>query len=427
MSLRVTLKFKTGPLSGRSYSLGPGEYFFIGSGEKCAVRIPDDPLVELSHAAVYYDPSGKVLFKDMGTKAGTFINGRRIDKSVVLKPGDRVTVGQFSTFQSSWWNALQATRLTRFSGVRLGENGSTGTVAVNKTRALALGALAVFFLVGAAWISSGWWNDQDTIVVLDDEDSEMRSYRSSSESGSKQRDRGIFSGALSAKLFGTRPKRPAKMSIEITPERQFIWDEIVAISRRFGDLPPSAMDPGFVREVERSIERFTKHNQHKAMLARKAEFWPVIEKILVEKGLPAELGYIVWVESNFKTDARSSVGALGLWQFMPETGAEYGLKVNNGKNDERLDVLKSTEAAAGYFSSLLRMFGTERYLLAMASYNTGQNRVKRYQIASTVHKEHTSDFWQIRHRLPQETADYVPRVIAAIIIGRNPARYDVAH
>lgn len=425
MSLRVTLKFKTGPLSGKAFSLGPGEYFFIGSGEKCAVRIPDDPLVEQSHAAIYYDPSGKVQFKDMGTRAGTFVNGRKIEKSMVLKPGDRVTIGQFSTFQSSWWNALQATRLTKFSAIRGNNNVSNYSFGAGKTSALALGALILCLVTGAAWVSSGWWNNRDTIVVLDDEDRELETERLA-DRVAKPKDRGIFSGALSAKLFGTKPKRPARISVEITPERQFIWDEIVAISRRFGDPPPSAMDPGFVREVEKSIERFTKRDQHKELLARKAQFWPLIEQTLIRKGLPVELGYIVWVESNFKTDAKSGVGALGLWQFMPETGAEYGLKVNV-RNDERMDPVKSTEAAADYFQSLLRMFGTERYLLAMASYNTGQNRVKRYQIASTVHKEHTSDFWQIRYRLPKETAEYVPKVIAAIIIGRNPGRYEVAH
>ena len=425
MSLRVTLKFKTGPLSGKSYSLGPGEYFFIGSSEKCAVRIPDDPMVEQSHAAVYYDPTGKILFKDMGTKSGTFINGKRIDKSVMLKAGDRVTIGQFSTFQSSWWNALQATRLTKFSGIRANAGSAKGTLTGNKTKTAVFAGLALTLLTGVAWVTNDWWSSRDTVVVLDDDDRVLENEHVA-DKAQKPKDRGIFSGALSAKLFGTKSKRPAKTSVEITPERQFIWDEIVAISRRFGDPPPSAMDPGFVREVELSIQRFTKHDQHKELLSRKAEYWPLIERTLISKGLPAELGYIVWVESNFKLDARSGVGALGLWQFMPETGAEYGLKIG-GKNDERMDPTKSTAAAADYFASLLRMFGTERYLLAIASYNTGQNRVKRYQIASTVHKEHTSDFWQIRYRLPKETAEYVPRVIAAIIIGRNPGRYEVAH
>jgi membrane-bound lytic murein transglycosylase D len=117
---------------------------------------------------------------------------------------------------------------------------------------------------------------------------------------------------------------------------------------------------------------------------------------------------------------------MGPWQFMPETAKEYGLKVG-GPKDDRTDLAKATEAAADYFTGLLRMFGTERYLLAVASYNTGQNRVKRFQIASTVNKEKSSDFWHIRSRLPNETAEYVPKFMAAVIIGRNPERWDVAH
>jgi len=125
-------------------------------------------------------------------------------------------------------------------------------------------------------------------------------------------------------------------------------------------------------------------------------------------------------------DAVSPVGAVGPWQFMPDTAREYDLRVSKSV-DERKDLVKSTVAAAGYFSELLRIFGTERYLLAIASYNSGQNRVKRFQIAATVNKERTSDFWHLRYVLPKETAEYVPKFMAAIIIGRNPERWDVAH
>ncbi|MCX6126776.1 MAG: transglycosylase SLT domain-containing protein, partial [Proteobacteria bacterium] len=418
------LKFKTGPLAGKSYSLGPGEYFFIGSGENCAVRIVDDPEVEPSHAALFYDPNGRLLFKDMGTKAGSSINGKKISKSTPLSAGDRVTIGQFSTFQSSWWNALQATRLTRFSNIKMGGPSLTDPRSPRqKTIQLAL-ILAI--AAGSGLTAYQKFGQQDGLTIVLDGDSGDEASNSRGQRTPAGRDQGIFAGVLSSKLFRDKAKRPGKARIELTPERKFIWDEIVAISRRFGDPPPSAMDPGFVREVERHIDIFTKHNQHQVLLNRKHEFSAAIERTLVAKGLPPELGYIVWVESNYKVDAKSSVGALGLWQFMPETGAEYGLKIG-GPLDERKDPDKATEAAADYFISLLRMFGTERYLLAIASYNSGQNRIKRFQIASTVHKEHSSDFWQIRFALPKETAEYVPKVIAAIIIGRNPARYSISH
>jgi hypothetical protein len=420
MSRRFTIKFKTGPAAGQSHSIGPGEYLFLGGAETCAIRISDDPTISPTHACIFYDPMGVVRFKDMGSQFGTFKNGKKIAGPTVLKAGDRITLGQTTTFQSSWWNALQATRLTRFTMIKGPIADELAGVPFYKRKEARIGLLSLI-LVSCFMFA---------LRVKEPEKSPRLATNTAQASKVVEKrgggDLGIFSGALSAKLFSSKPKRAAKPGVDITPERQFIWDEIVAISRRFGDPPPSAMDPGFVQEVERHIRRFTKGSYHKTMLNRKTQFWPTIEPILAAKGLPVELGYIVWIESSFQPDAISPVGAMGPWQFMPETAKEYGLKVG-GPKDDRTDLAKATEAAADYFTGLLRMFGTERYLLAVASYNTGQNRVKRFQIASTVNKEKSSDFWHIRSRLPNETAEYVPKFMAAVIIGRNPERWDVAH
>ena len=422
MSRRFTFKFQTGPLAGQTFSAGPGEYFFIGAGETCAIRIVDDPTVSPTHACIFYDTSGAIRFKDMGSQFGTFRNGKKIDKPIILKAGDRVTIGQTATFQSSWWNALQATRLTKFSMVRGPVAGELSDVPWYKESTTRVGFLAGMLALLLAVFWQGSKEPESAKVIASGE--QQAAIKQPPKRGIG--DLGIFSGSLSAKLFQSKPKRVAKPSVELTPERQFIWDEIVAISRRFGDPPPSAMDPGFVREVEKHLRRFTKGNYHKIMLQRKAANWPLIEQTLVAKGLPSEFGYIVWIESGFQPDAVSPVGAGGPWQFMPETGKEYGLKINR-TIDERKDIAKSTAAAADYFKDLLRIFGTERYLLAIASYNTGQNRVKRFQIASTINKEKTSDFWHLRFVLPTETAEYVPKFMAAVIIGRNPERWDIGH
>jgi pSer/pThr/pTyr-binding forkhead associated (FHA) protein len=421
----MTIKFKTGALSGKTFSLGPGEYMFIGTGENCAIKITDDPTVDATHAAIYFEPSGRILFKDMGSKAGTFLNGKKLSKQVVLKPGQRVTIGRVSTFQSSWWNALQATKMTRFTGLAPRDVVAAPTPESDsrafKLRLFSIAVAIIFIFVGGQLLWNLLSNQEkyNQVVEFDEGDSNSATKNQATTSVKSEFSLGRL---FSAKAFTNKQKKPPRSRIEITPQMQFIWDEIVAISRRFGDPPPSAMDPGFVREVERHIQKFLKHDQHQILLERMAEYRPTIEATLRKNGLPIELGYIVWVESNYKVDAKSPVGAAGLWQFMPETAQEYGLKVS-AKVDDRYDLQKSTQAAAQYFTSLLRMFGTERYLLAIASYNTGQNRVKRKQIATTVHKEHTSDFWQLRYSLPKETAEYVPKFIAAAIIARNPQRY----
>lgn len=421
MNRRITLNFKTGPIAGKSFSIGPGEFAFIGSAESCSIRIVDDPTVSLTHACIFHDPSGVVRFKDMGSQFGTRRNGKLISDSIDLKPGDRITLGQTTTFQNAFWNALQATTMTRFGKNKDALLMANANPRWYQNRTVGLGALFGASVLGVAILIFGAKN-ADTQRL----ESGRGNGKHNSTMAQNGRDLGIFSGSLSAKLFGKKPKHAAKTSTEMVGDRLFIWDEIVAISRRFGDPPPSAMDPGFVVEVERHLRRFTKGGYHKSLLARKDQYWPQIEKVLVNNGLPVELGYIVWVESNFQLDVASPVGAKGPWQFMPETAKEYGLVVT-GKLDERIDLEKSTTAAAKYFSGLLKMFGTERYLLAIASYNTGQNRVKRFQIASTVSKEKVVDFWHLRNLLPTETAEYVPKFMAAVIIGRNPERWDVGH
>lgn len=424
MARRFSIKFKTGPCSGQAFSIGPGEYLFIGSGDNCAIKVKDDPSVSPTHACIYHDPSGVIRFKDMGSQFGTFKNGKKLVGPVVLRAGDRITLGHISTFQSSWWNALQVTNLTRFT-IFPNQFAHAERSRFSSGKGILLGvvvSLALALMAGAAFFG----DYTHAIARWSGSGKEEPSGDNRVSSRPSQGDMGIFSGKLSARLFSTKPKRVAKSRVEMTPERKFIWDEIVAISRRFGDPPPTAMDPRFVREVERHLRNFTRGGYHKQLLERKDSMWPQIERVLAEKGLPVELGFIVWVESNFQSEAVSPVGAFGPWQFMPETAREYNLKVS-GTIDERRDLSKSTAAAADYFTDLLRMFGTERYLLAVASYNTGQNRVKRLQIAATVNKERSSDFWQIRYMLPKETAEYVPKFMAAVIIGRNPKRWDVSH
>lgn len=152
-------------------------------------------------------------------------------------------------------------------------------------------------------------------------------------------------------------------------------------------------------------------------LGRGAMYKSLIQEILVENGVPAELYYLAMIESGFARRARSHAQAVGIWQFIAPTGRRYGLRIDN-EVDERMDVIRATRAAARYLRDLKEEFGS--WYLAMAAYNCGENRVRR-----AIHRGHTRDFWALARarKLPAETIHYIPKFQAAMIIARNPERY----
>lgn len=153
-------------------------------------------------------------------------------------------------------------------------------------------------------------------------------------------------------------------------------------------------------------------------LTRGAPYLPMIHTVFREEGLPLDLGFVPLVESGFKTTALSRASARGVWQFMRPTGTENGLK-HDWYIDERADPEKATRAAAKYLKTLHRMFGD--WHLALASYNGGPGRVQR-----AVKRSGVDDFWDLTESsrfLPRETRDYVPMILAAAIIARNPGQY----
>ena len=154
-------------------------------------------------------------------------------------------------------------------------------------------------------------------------------------------------------------------------------------------------------------------------LQRGAKYMPMIQEEFRKQGLPSDLAYIPLIESAFKNTARSRVKAQGMWQFMSYTGREFGLDLN-WYVDERSDPEKATAAAAKYLKSLGRMFNNDWHL-AMASYNGGPGRVQR-----AIRRAGKNDFWALTTTtkfLPRETREYVPMILAAIVIAKNPAQY----
>jgi len=148
-------------------------------------------------------------------------------------------------------------------------------------------------------------------------------------------------------------------------------------------------------------------------LKRSKKYTPMMKHILAEYGLPQDLIYLSLVESGFNPHAYSWARAMGLWQFISSTARLYKLK-RNWWLDERKDPVKSTQAACRFLKDLYTQFGS--WELAMAAYNGGPGRVNK-----TIKRQKTIDFWKMR--LKRQTMDYVPLIMAAAIISKNPEKY----
>ena len=156
-------------------------------------------------------------------------------------------------------------------------------------------------------------------------------------------------------------------------------------------------------------------------LERMDRYDDMITTKLAEREMPQELIFLAMIESGFDPKAKSPVSASGLWQFMGATGRQYGLTVTK-KVDDRNDPLKATDAALAYLDDLHGRFGS--WYLAFAAYNSGEGRVARVMKSTLGRSTGTdADFYRIASRLPKETRDYVPKMIAAARIAKNPAKY----
>jgi membrane-bound lytic murein transglycosylase D len=174
--------------------------------------------------------------------------------------------------------------------------------------------------------------------------------------------------------------------------------------------------------VRKEIESFKGPERDFFMAAyrRSGRYRPAIVSALKEAGMPAELSWLPLIESGFKVRALSRARALGPWQFIASTGYRYGLKRDQWI-DERMDLEKSTAAAIAYLKELHQIFGD--WTTALAGYNCGEwavlNRIKTQKI------NYLDNFWDLYVKLPQETAAYVPRLLAVLHIVNDPKAYGI--
>ena len=168
------------------------------------------------------------------------------------------------------------------------------------------------------------------------------------------------------------------------------------------------------------------------VLDRGARYEPMIRERFEAEGLPGDLFYLAFIESGYSSEAVSRAYAVGMWQFMRKTGRGYGLRVDSWV-DERRDPVKATDAAARHLRDLRERFGS--LYLAAAAYNAGAGKVSRslgklepVEAAEPDSEDGNAAFFRLAESnlLANETRDYVPKLIAAAIIAKQPARYGIA-
>jgi membrane-bound lytic murein transglycosylase D len=209
-----------------------------------------------------------------------------------------------------------------------------------------------------------------------------------------------------------RTRRKYKFNKTASTHKNTVWERLLSLYSL-----PDINNP----RIDRELYWYLEHPASLAILQQRAE--PYLNHILDEieaKNIPGELALLPVVESAFVPDAYSKADASGLWQFVPATGKEYGLQQNDWY-DGRRDIYASTKAATTYLKELSETFNGD-WLLALASYNCGKGRVKK-SIERNEYRNLPTDYWSLD--LPEETEDYVPRLLAIAKLFAHADEYNI--
>jgi membrane-bound lytic murein transglycosylase D len=239
---------------------------------------------------------------------------------------------------------------------------------------------------------------------------------------------------FAAQLVGCgSPAKMVKENLDPKPILASAISKAASIACPLTAKAPEAEQPkrkGFpavpMDEDSASVRKFVKeyaYGQRETMkryLAQAEQYLPMVKGKAHENGLPEELSYLFLLESGANPEARSAANALGMWQFMPATARNYGLRVDSWV-DERLDPRKSTQAALAYLKDLYGMFGCWR--LALSAYNSGENKLNK-----VLCQEDANEYNEIcgSRMLRRETREFLPRFQAISHIAKNPERYGFA-
>ena len=451
-----------GPQSGAEHGIEK-DVFTVGRDPQSDI-LPDGDhaaIVSARHLEIRRTEGGFQLV-DLGSTNGTLVDGERVEQAD-LEPGMVISLGvdgpafEFRTGEARA-RVVQKTQVVDLSAKTRRKSGEEQEEllqeAVEKARSVrrsgdsghtmaimreALGAavdrssrkfkLIIAILVAALVGVSGWavWRVQSLVSELDRVD--LRIGQIEVELGNASDPERVQT--LIQELNGYQQRAlviERNLLYQLgsrSEEQDFIEAEIRRLMQDLG-AEQYSIPPEFRDQVEVHINRFRgpdRPNVERALIHERDKL-DLIRRLVEESNLPPDLAYMVLVETAFRMKSVSPAGAAGPWQFVPATARAYGLTVND-QVDDRFDIPKSTAAACKYIRHLILDFGTgSSVMLALAAYNFGPTKIKRV-IRKVEDPIRQRSFWYLyRSRaLPRETREYVPKLVAAILIGRNPDRF----
>ncbi|MCL2689925.1 MAG: transglycosylase SLT domain-containing protein [Chitinispirillia bacterium] len=399
----------------------------------------EDKCVSGYHALIYVS-SDKLLLQDMQSTNGTFVNGSKIQDERTVKEGDEIGLGisgpRFRVIRRSAAenNSTGIDRpkhndnvaaqkpvndnrpITSTTTIKTtGSNNSPAaqTITAKKSavsKHIITGSIAALMLIALIFVISF-------------------------TSGNTGKTKPASSQPSTSPRFNFTPGESSSNNIDydfddigradVSSGRSVVEARIDAILRRFGERDYQ-IPPEMVARVEFYIARETGPRRRTVamFMERRKQYFPMIQRIFTEKNIPLDLAYVSIVESGLDPYALSHAGAKGIWQFMPRTARAYGLEVS-AHRDDRTDPEKSTYAAAAYFRHLIAIFGSRSsVMLCMAAYNAGETRIIN-ALKRIEDPMNNRDFWYLYRRkwLAEETNEYIPQILALIIISEHMEEY----
>jgi hypothetical protein len=391
--------------------------------------------VSRRHARIHRE-ADRHLISDLGSANGTFVNGHRVYAPVVLRHGDEVDLAGEVTFlyqvdatrHGRWLVGLAAVALVAVGAWVVSEQlrGRPDPVWVG---ALALARQGIAAeRAGDPFTARTKLKSAAGLLYkngkLDDFERTRAMTVAMEQIGERLEDDVDLPALYERVLEASRPEAPGSGRGAGCPLDRVEADELEAcieaqVHSLFAELrqPTDEIPDYFFADVGRQLRKEREFIQR--ALLRGAPIIPELERALLAKKMPPLLHYVALIESGYRMDARSSKGAVGPWQFMPSTALEYGLEVS-AFVDERKDIAKSSDAAAQYMQHLVFEFGSDALLLALAGYNHGQERVRR-KLKKLDDPFSDRSYWRLVENglLPEETASYVTRFVAAAIAGEG--------